>query len=222
MNALTTGSTHIEFWIDPACPFCWTTARWVVDEVQPHRDVKVTWRSISLLFKNQPPEDSPYYASSMKTHRMLRVIEAVRAAATSAEQSDDDVFRLYWELGARIHHDGDLDFDIADALATVGLDTAHASAADDEAWDAVIRASMDDGLGLVGNDVGTPIIATTSSDGSRVGYFGPVITKVPPTDQSLKMWDALIAMMDVDGFFELKKTRTSGPNPGERPTRRRG
>ena len=36
MNALTTGSTHIEFWIDAACPFCWTTARWVVDEVQPH------------------------------------------------------------------------------------------------------------------------------------------------------------------------------------------
>ena len=92
--------------------------------MQPERDLDVRWRPISLLFKNDPPEDSPYYASSMKTHRMLRVIEAVRAAATSAGQSDDDVFRLYWELGARIHHDGDLDFDIADALATVGLGTA--------------------------------------------------------------------------------------------------
>ena len=29
-------------------------ARWVVDEVQPHRDIDITWRPISLLFKNEP------------------------------------------------------------------------------------------------------------------------------------------------------------------------
>ena len=34
---------------------------------------------------------------------------------------------------------------------------------------------------------------------------------------SLKMWDALMDMMDVDGFFELKKTRTDAPDPGARP-----
>jgi hypothetical protein len=151
---------------------------------------------------------------------MLRVIEAVRAAASTPDAGNDDVFRLYWELGSRIHHDDDLDFDIADALAAVGLDRSHATAADDDRWDSVIRASMDDGLGLVGNDVGTPIIATTNPHGTRVGYFGPVITQVPPTEQSLSMWDALIALMDVDGFVELKKTRTSGPNPGPRPTPR--
>ena len=76
---------------------------------------------------------------------------------------------------------------------------------------------MDDGLGLTGTDVGTPIIATDNSRGERAGYFGPVITKIPSTDDSLKMWDALLNMMDVDGFFELKKTRTEGPNPGARP-----
>jgi hypothetical protein len=61
------------------------------------------------------------------------------------------------------------------------------------------------------------IIATTNSHGNRVGYFGPVITKIPPTEDSLKMWDALMAMMDIDGFFELKKTRTEGPDFGARP-----
>ncbi len=76
---------------------------------------------------------------------------------------------------------------------------------------------MDDGLGLIGTDVGTPIIATHNSRGERVGYFGPVITKIPSTEDSLKMWDALMDMMDVDGFFELKKTRTDGPDPGARP-----
>lgn len=153
----------------------------------------------------------------MKTHRMLRVVEAVRDAAETPEAGDHEVLRFYWELGSRIHHDGELDFDIADALSVVGLDTSHAAAADDEAWDTVIRAKMDDGLGLVGDDVGTPIIATTNSQEERVGYFGPVITKVPPTDQSVAMWDALMTMMDIDGFFELKKTRTGGPDFGPRP-----
>ena len=115
---------------------------------------------------------------------------------------------------------GDHDFDPADALATVGLDPGHAAAFDDESWDEVIRNGMDDGLSLTGTDVGTPIIATVNSRGERVGYFGPVITRVPPRDESLKMWDALMAMMDVHGFYELKKTRDHGPDPGDRPTPR--
>ena len=183
----------------------------------PHRDLHITWQPISLLFKNEPPEGSDYYAPVLKTHRMLRVLEAVRAAGDTPEAGNHDVFKLYWELGARIHHDQRLDFDIADALSTVGLDVAFVDAADDESWDAVIRTAMDDGLGLVGTDVGTPIIATHNTHGERVGYFGPVITKIPSTDDSLKMWDALMDMMDVDGFFELKKTRTDAPDPGARP-----
>ena len=144
-------------------------------------------------------------------------MEAVRAAADTPEAGNEDVFKLYWELGARIHHDRDLDFDIADALEAVGLDRSHASAADDEVWDQVIRAGMDAGLRLVGDDVGTPIIATENEQGIRVGYFGPVITRVPTGEESLRLWDALVEMMQVDGFFELKKTRTEAPDPGARP-----
>ncbi|MFK8023970.1 MAG: disulfide bond formation protein DsbA [Ilumatobacter sp.] len=183
----------------------------------PHRDITVNWQPISLLFKNQPPEGSDYYGPVMKTHKMLRVLEAVRADAPTPEAGNHNVFKLYWELGARIHHDRDYAFDVADALTAVGLDAAHGAAADDESWDEVIRSKMDAGLALVGNDVGTPIIATENSSGDQVGYFGPVITKIPPTEQSLKMWDALMTMMDIDGFFELKKTRTEGPDFGPRP-----
>ena len=148
---------------------------------------------------------------------MLRVLEAVRAAAATPEAGNHDVFKLYWELGSRIHHDRSLHFDLAEALQAVGLDPSFADAADDESWDPVIRTAMDDGLGLVGQDVGTPIIATENSHGDRVGYFGPVITEIPSTEDSLKMWDALMDMMDVDGFFELKKTRTDASDPGARP-----
>ena len=119
----------------------------------------------------------------------------------------------------RIHHDGDRSFSPEDLLESVGLDTKHAAAFDDESWDDVIRAGMDEGL-AVGNDVGTPIIAITNSDGVKAGYFGPVITRVPSTEKSVAMWDALVAMMDIDSFFELKRTRTEAPDPGARPTPR--
>lgn len=203
---------NIDFWVDPACPFCWATARWAVDEVQPHRDLDITWRPISLFFKNDPDPESPYYEPGRFTHRLLRVMESVRAA-----DGNDAVFKLYWEFGARIHHDHETPFDAADALATVGLDTAHAAAFDDESWDAAIREAMDDAVALVGNDAGTPIIAFDNSDGVKAGYFGPIISRVPSPDKSLAMWDALVAMMDVDSFFELKRTRTENPRPGERP-----
>jgi hypothetical protein len=31
------------------------------------------------------------------------------------------------------------------------------------------------------------------------------------------MWDALVAMMNIDGFWELKRTRTERPDFGDRP-----
>ena len=204
---------NVEFWVDPACPFCWATARWMADEVVPNRDVRVTWRPISLKFKNEPGEDSPFYEPVTFTHNLMRVMESARTT-----EGDDAFFDLYWEAGARIHHDGQRTFDVEDLLTSVGLDTKHAAAFDDESWDATIGESMDEGLALVGDDVGTPIIAITNSAGVKAGYFGPVITKVPPTDKSIAMWDALVTMMDVDSFFELKRTRNGLPDPGARPT----
>jgi hypothetical protein len=187
------------------------TARWVVDEVMPARDIQVTWQPISLFLKNEPAEDSDYYAATWFTHRLLRVFESVRAAG-------GDVQQLYLEYGRRIHHDQDRDFDVADALVAVGLDVEHAEAFDDDNWDAEIRRRMDIGLALCGDDVGTPIIAMDDKDGNRAGYFGPVITRVPDTETSLELWDALRAMINVPGFWELKRTRTEDPEFGAPPT----
>ena len=99
----------------------------------------------------------------------------------------------------------------------VGLDPSYAEAAEDEKWDTEIRTRMDAGLELTGQDVGTPIIALDDRDGVKQAYFGPVISAVPPTEDSLAMWDALVAMMNVKGFWELKRTRQVGPDFGERP-----
>lgn len=207
----------LDFWIDPICPFCWVTARWVVDDIAPERDLDIQWRPISLFFKNEPAEDSDYYGPVKFTHGLLRVMESVRAAAATPEAGNADVFKLYWQAGTWIHHDGNRDFTATELLDAVGLDTSFAAAFDDDKWDTPVRDGMDAGLALVGNDVGTPIIAMERSDGEQAGYFGPVINKVPPKEQGLAMWDGLVAMMEVDSFFELKRTRTGGIDFGDRP-----
>jgi hypothetical protein len=196
------------------------TARWVVDVVQPERDLNITWQPISLLFKNEPPEDSDYFAPVDFTHKLLRVFESVKAAEGMAAAE-----ALYWQYGAVLHHDrstGDADMDAVMAggaepfLEAAALDASHAAAFDDESWDTVIREKMDAGLALVGNDVGTPIIAFDSPEG-RKGIFGPVISRKPEGEEGLALWDAMATMATMDGFWELKRTRTVGPDFGERP-----
>jgi hypothetical protein len=193
------------------------TSRWVVEQVQPERDIDVRWRPISLLFKNEPPEDSDYFGPVNFTHKILRVMMAVQATADTPAAGNDAMYRMYRQAGTWIHQDGNSDFTATGLLEAVGLDTGHAAAFDDEKWDSVIREGMDEGLALAGNDVGTPILAIERSDGEQAGYFGPVISKVPPKDKSLAMWDGLVAMMEVDSFFELKRTRSASLDFGDRP-----
>ena len=186
------------------------TARWVVDEVRPHRDLEVTWQPISLFVKNDADPDDERGARYFRTHRLLRVLESVRAA-------DGDVEALYIEYGRRIHHDRAYDFTAEDALLAAGLDPSHGAAYDDASWDLEIRTRMDRGIELAGDDIGTPIIGLEDRRGEMQAYFGPVITRVPPTEDSLAMWDALVTMIDVQGFWELKRTRTERPDFGDRP-----
>ena len=192
------------------------TARWVVDVVQPERDLNITWQPISLLFKNDPPEDSEYFEPVNHTHKLLRVFESVKAA-----NGMDAAFQFYWEAGRNIHHDGIRDVDdpaisAETLLKNAGLDVAHAAAFDDESFDAIIREKMDEGLALVGQDVGTPIISFPSDNG-KIGIFGPVISRAPQGEEGLALWDAMVTMSTMDGFWELKRTRTESPDFGERP-----
>lgn len=190
------------------------TSRWLV-EVAPQRDLEIDWKSISLLYKNEPPEDSDYYAPVLFTHKLLRVFESVKAA-----EGNEAAGRLYRQLGLAIHNDQERDFenfDVAGYLAAAEVSEDHAAAMEDESWDPKIRSAMDDGLGLVGDDVGTPIIAFENESGVRNGIFGPVMSKRPLGDAGLKLWDGMAAVMDTDTFWELKKTRTEGPNFEPRP-----
>lgn len=195
----------VNYWLDPLCPWCWMTSRWIV-EVAPQRDLDIQWRPISLKLKNDPPPESPNYGAVTASLKLLRVMEAVRTTEGNGPIGD-----LYTEFGTRIHGRQDLFFDPADALTAAGLDPVFAQAADDESWDDAIAADMAVGLALTGDDVGTPLIGFKDTEGNDTAIFGPVISRFLEPEEGLRLWDAVFAMGSIPGFWELKRTRTEDP-----------
>jgi hypothetical protein len=203
--------TAVRFWVDPICPWCWTTSQWI-RRIAVDKDLEITWEPISLLVKNDTQPDSPGYEPLTWTRGLLRVMESVRAAGHEGRLGE-----LYTEYGRRIHHEGERSWDAALALETIGIDSAHAAAATDESWDVPLLQRMNEGLALVGGEVGTPIIAFRRPDGREVAAFGPVITKAPAHDDALALWDAFVTVTSLDEFWELKRTRTAKPDVGDAP-----
>lgn len=60
---------------------------------------------------------------------------------------------------------------------------------------------------LVGPDVGTPIIAVGGQ-----AIFGPVMTPAPKGEAAGRLGDALVAILAVPNFYELKRHSTRRPN----------
>ncbi|HEX4814312.1 MAG TPA: disulfide bond formation protein DsbA, partial [Nonomuraea sp.] len=145
--------------------------------------------------------------------RAAKAMGSVRTvAAAAAKHGEEYVASLYTELGTRLHNQGmskqpeRLREVVEGSLQAVGLDKGLADAMESEEWDAGIRDSHNEGITLVGEEVGTPII--------RVGanaFFGPVITKILRGEDAGRMWDGVLAVTEFDDFFEIKRTRTRRP-----------
>ena len=192
----------VEFWFDPLCPWAWMSSRWL-GEVQQVRPVDVTWSVMSLSVLNEGRDLPPEYQELMVTGwGPVRVVIAAREA-----HGQEVVKPLYDALGERIHHRGeDYPTAIAGALADLGLPAELAEAATSSDLDDVLVASHRRAIDLVGDAVGTPVIAV---DG--VAFFGPVVSPAPRGEAAGRLWDGCVLVAGTDGFFELKRSRTREP-----------
>lgn len=190
-------------WFDPLCPWAWMTSRWLM-EVEQVRDVQVTWSQMSLSILNEGRDlDEGYLDLMERGWTPVRVIAAARKA-----HGDQVTKPLYDAIGTRVHLQGQEDFRAvtAEALAEVGLPAELIEAADTDAHDDFLRQSHDRAIGLVGDDVGTPVVSV-----GGVAFFGPVISPAPKGEAAGRLFDGCVLVAGTDGFFELKRTRTREP-----------
>lgn len=195
--------TTVDMWFDPLCPWAWLTSRWLL-EVEQVRNTKTHWHVMSLAVLNEDKDIPDDYREKLKD-----AWKPVRVCIAAAQQHGDEVLGpLYTAMGNRAHYEkrGLEPEVIAEALAEAGLPASLADAADSTEYDDAVRKSHQEGIDLVGQEVGTPVI--------RVGdtaFFGPVVTPAPKGEDAGKLWDGVLLVARTDGFYELKRTRDRDP-----------
>lgn len=195
--------TTVRFHFDPLCPWAWQSSKWI-REVEQVRDVEVDWRLFSLQLINENTDD-PLADVHAKGTLPLRVLALVRRM-----EGNDGVARLYQALGNRVHEALSEELNeatVRSALLDAGLDPAMVDqASNDESTMHDVRAEHAAAVLEVGA-FGVPTIMLETGR----GMFGPVIAKAPSGEAAGALWDHVERLIQLDGFFELKRERNRKP-----------
>jgi hypothetical protein len=198
-------NTPVDLWVDPICPWAWMTSRWLL-EAGRVRDFDVRFHTMSLAVLNEGRDLPEEYVSLMaKAWGPVRVMIALNdREGETALRAFYDAFGEYYHVAG---HRDDLREASVRALASAGLDDTYIGAFEDTSWDEPLTVSHHAGMDAVGMDVGTPVIHV-----GEVAFFGPVVTPAPKGEAAGRLFDGVVAVASTPGFYEIKRTRTVGPN----------
>jgi 2-hydroxychromene-2-carboxylate isomerase len=196
-------ATPVDLWFDPICPWAWITSRWLLEAAEI-RDLDIRWHVMSLAVLNEGRDMPEEYRQ-----RMEQAWGPVRVCIAAAQRHGDAVLLpLYTALGTRFHlakEERDR-VTVEAALSEVGLPVELADAMTSTEYDEELRRSHHDGMDRVGMDVGTPVISVAG-----ISFFGPVVTPAPRGEAAGRLWDGVLLVAGVDGFYELKRSRDRSP-----------
>ncbi|GAA4103843.1 DsbA family protein [Nonomuraea soli] len=202
-----TVKTPVDLWFDPFCPFAWITSRWLL-EVEKVRPIEIQWHIMSLNVLNEDKDVPESYRGMIR-----RAIEPVRVATAVDQRFGQQAMAdFYTAFGTRWHNEarnkdrsklGDV---LVEALEAAGLDASLAEAAHVTDYDEQLRKSHHAGIELVGQEVGTPVVAVEGN-----AFFGPVLSRIPRGEDAGRLWDGVLAVTGYEFFYELKRSRTTDP-----------
>jgi predicted DsbA family dithiol-disulfide isomerase len=198
----------IRFHLDPRCPWCWQTSKWV-RRLHEIGEVNASWGLFSLEVVNftRPIEEFDEKQSIAAPSQRTFVAVRESLGQDAASKFYETIGHRYFELEQDLQQEST----VKGALSDAGIDTAFydRALADQSTWDVVLGEHMD----LVTNtrSFGVPTIYLDGGAGPAI--FGPVISN-PPTndDDAVNLWKSVAWLTRYENFSELKRSRTIDPD----------
>ncbi|MCI0546713.1 MAG: DsbA family protein [Candidatus Rokubacteria bacterium] len=197
----------MKFYFDPACPWCYQTARWA-RRLEELGEIDLTWGVFSLEVVNLPAGKDPRELEA-RSGPALRTAIALRD-----REGPKAIGAFYAALGKRIWENppppDDMVAAVREALEVSGLDPGIADRALGEpaTWDAVLaehRKLVDETRSF-----GVPTIVLDGGDGPAI--FGPVISALPSDEDAIALWRHTSWLVRYGNFAELKRDRLGRPD----------
>jgi predicted DsbA family dithiol-disulfide isomerase len=208
VEPMSTATTTVFLYVDPACPWAWLTSRWLA-EVEKVRPIRVATRLFDLaeINRDRDSADKRKQRSHSAGEKALRVL-----ALVGREAGDDAMARAYAEVGEAYHERAESLGEAATLQAAVrraGLDPAMVESAwADESTMTEVLDQHEQALGL--GAFGVPAICF--EDGPAT--FGPVVDRRVTGDAAGELWDHVSWLMRQGFFYEMKRERRSKADIG--------
>jgi len=198
----------IRFYLDPRCPWCWQTSKWV-RRLHEIGEVDASWGLFSLEVVNFTKRIEEFDVLSSIAAPSQRTFAAVRddLGQHAASKYYETLGHRYFEL----EQDLQQETTVKGALSDAGIDTAYfdRALADPTTWETVLAEHRD----LVNNSSSFGVPTIRLDGGSGPAIFGPVISNPPASDDdAVNLWKSVAWLTRYENFSELKRNRTIDPD----------